>query len=288
MERRYMYTKRGFTLIELLVVIAIIALLMSILAPALSKAKAQAEAAVCLSNLHQWSIAYKQYYDDNRGRTPDWDSGGDGPYYLTHLRYYMSMSRADLVPGKIYKGILICPSAKKPIMAVQPGVGQWGAKFKAWLDWRNLNGGDVGFMGSYGLNLYVSHTTGGGRTEDELWKNADVKGAPYIPVLLDSARTGQTPLPQDDPPRYDGEIYFSDPGDIHEIKGFCQNRHHERVNGLFLDFSVRPVGLKELWELRWHQNWVEDLASVGRPDFCTLIGGYDGWMCHFRDYVPIY
>ena len=113
------YKKSGFTLIELLVVIAIIALLMSLLAPALRKVKEQAQAAVCLSNLHQWSIAYKQYYDDNRGRTPDWDSGGDGPFYLTHLRYYMSMSRADLVPGKIYRGILICPSAKKPELRIQ-------------------------------------------------------------------------------------------------------------------------------------------------------------------------
>ncbi|MHC4260869.1 MAG: type II secretion system protein, partial [Planctomycetota bacterium] len=77
------YKKKGFTLIELLVVIAIIALLMSMLAPALRKAKEQAQAAVCLSNLHQWSIAYKQYYDDNRGRTPDWGGNADGPFYLT-------------------------------------------------------------------------------------------------------------------------------------------------------------------------------------------------------------
>jgi hypothetical protein len=195
----------------------------------------------------------------------------------------MSMSRADLVPGKIYKGLLICPSAKKPEEAVVQGQWQRGTKFHAWLYWENLNGGDVGFMGSYGINQFVSHTTGGTRENDELWKNADVKGAPYVPVLLDSSRDGQTPNVHDDPPQWDGQIYFSKPGDEDEIRGFCLNRHHERVNCLFLDFSVRPVGLKELWEIKWHRNWPQDLAAVGRP---TEWLDPDHWMSGMKDYTP--
>ena len=66
-----MHRRKGFTLIELLVVIAIIALLMSILMPALSKVKEQARTIICRSNLHQYGLAGRMYLDDNDRRFPD-------------------------------------------------------------------------------------------------------------------------------------------------------------------------------------------------------------------------
>ncbi len=61
----------GFTLIELLVVISIIAVLMSIMMPALGKARAQAKFTLCGNNQHQIVVGVSTYAADNNGRYPE-------------------------------------------------------------------------------------------------------------------------------------------------------------------------------------------------------------------------
>ena len=111
-------TNTGFTLIELLVVISIIALLISLLLPALKQARAAANAVKCLSNAKQFGIAFQSFLNDNDDVFPingwNYSEKQDWRYRLGHYLGYDFYTAVDTWGGVPVLGlspaeVLICP-----------------------------------------------------------------------------------------------------------------------------------------------------------------------------------
>ena len=94
----------AFTLVELLVVVAIIAIIMSLLLPALRNARQSAYGGRCLSNLHQIGLAATMYTMENRGELPPYADTGSVmppsvpgvPYSPSHWRRMYLVTTWDL------------------------------------------------------------------------------------------------------------------------------------------------------------------------------------------------
>src|SRR5215204_3239764 len=80
MSRNHTHRRAGFTLVELLVVIGIIALLISMLLPALNKARQAAETASCLAQMRSLGQAAAIYQAQYRGSTPPLAQWCNGPF----------------------------------------------------------------------------------------------------------------------------------------------------------------------------------------------------------------
>ncbi len=239
-----MKKKRGFTLIELLVVIAIIALLMSILMPALSKVRKQAAAVVCRSRLKQWGVIFSMYTGQNDGYFLAREIGTDWGYSrMWHLVYK---------PYYIDPKMRFCPTAENPNLKTGP-FGTWNPDKGMWNpeDYPIPGEGDDQTgprapTGSYGVNRYTENMKGGTTADNPaFFRRADVRGADRAPVMLDCQYVYYWPGAESEPPSYNGDF------EGNEMKWTCiDSRHMGSTNAVYIDSSARKTGLKELWVLK--------------------------------------
>jgi len=242
---------------------------MGILLPAAQCVRKQANTIGCRSNQRQWGIAF----------TMDEEPASYLDRFQPFLRTYVDYDRMD---GNALRtdanDVYLCPSAKKlgrPVPSLAPdylNLEAWdGSKSSAWA---------YKFMGQ----LFISSYSVNNMREYILQRKAIPKEKPFeVPILFDCTFRLTGLVESDDPPPQ----YDDMPRGIPTYKdtracGICIDRHHGGINILFNDGAVRKVGLKELWTLRWNEQY-------NKAGPWTKAGGvqshdWPDWMRQFKDY----
>ncbi|MCH7921385.1 MAG: type II secretion system protein [Planctomycetes bacterium] len=267
-----MNRKRGFTLIELLVVIAIIAVLMAVLMPSLTRVRKQARAVACQARLKSWGLFFNFYTSDHDGRFNQGHNigGGRGLWPVALRPYYQG--QFDL---------LLCPDATREVFAGLPGAfNATSREFPA------PGGGTETLIFSYGINNWTNYMTSdrGARLEEWFWKSTRTSThKDQIPVFGDGTWHDAWPRHTDSPPPTDISVGSGNFGTTDEMQQFAIPRHaNGTINMLFMDWSARKVGLKELWTLKWHRAFDTSgpwtTAGLAQPE------DWPRWMRRFSDY----
>ena len=229
--------RRAFTLVELLVVVSIIALLLSILAPTLSRAKALTRSVSCRSNLHQMQVAMHQYVQTYKGGIFQYNLTFD-TFWVNHLRrFYSAVDTLRFCPNATQEG---------------GGVGSWRT---AWTgryspgSW--MNNGTRFINGSYGLNGWLHP----GNPTYYFGDIQYVQVPSLVPTLLDANWVDGWPAETDTvPPDLLGSTT------VPNLARYAIIRHGYSINAVFFDGSAKNLRLDTLFEIQWHRSF-----KIGAP-----------------------